>query len=52
MVIFRASLSGKKDDFKESIPTTPKTKNAKIKTFTAMWYLIKYEMIFLMAERI
>ena len=49
MVMFLASLSGKNDDFKERIPTTPKTKNAKIKTLTAMWYLIKYEMRFLMA---
>jgi hypothetical protein len=40
-MMFLDSDSGKKEDFKVSAPTTPKTKNATTMTLTATWYFIK-----------
>ena len=46
MFISLESVSGKKDDFILRAPTAPKIINAKIITFTATGYLIKYVIIF------
>ena len=50
--MFLESESGKKEDLSENAPTRPKITKAIITMFTAISYLIKYEMSFRMANRL